>query len=633
MPHFRLNKIYQVIIPAVILFLVTSCANIGRPGGGPKDETPPRLIKSFPSQGQTNFQKKRSELIFDEIVLVEQAAEKVTVSPPQTIPPLISAIGKKITVELKDSLKKNTTYTIDFSDAIVDNNEKNPFNNFALSFSTGTQIDSLQVSGILLNAADLEPVTGMYVGLHSLPADSSFEKKPFGKVTRTDMYGRFNIKNVASGKYRIYALNDANRDYKFDQPGEDIAFSDSLVVPSTGYEEVPDTLIINGKDSVRTVRKSIFLPNNLLLRSFNENFKSQYLDKSERRQRNKISLYFKAPAAEMPRIKVLDYTGQKWCRTERSATCDTLHYWITDSVLYKQDTIRLEAIYLKTDTLHRLVPQTDTLQFVFKDPKMPALKKKKIKEKDKEKEQKVELPSLSPEIVLGGIIDVYAAIKIVMPLPVDSINYTGFHLSEKVDTLWKEVKLPPLVGDTFHIRDYFIRHKWKPGKEYRFKIDSASVFGVNGLCNRPLERIFKVKTEEEYGALFFTISGVKDSAFVELLNDGDKVVRTEPVINSSAEFFNLNPGNYYARMIKDRNGNKKWDTGNYRLRKQPEEVFYYPSAIRLRANFDVGQDWNPEGVPLSKQKPLKLVKNKPKVKVSEQSEKPETENMEETEQN
>jgi len=631
MPHFRLNKIYQVIIPVVVLFLVVSCANIGRPGGGPKDETPPRLMKSFPAQGQTNFSKKKSELIFDEIVLVEQAAEKVTVSPPQTIPPLISAIGKKISVELKDSLRKNTTYTIDFSDAIVDNNEKNPFNNFALSFSTGKQIDTLQVSGTLLNAADLEPVTGMFVGLHSMPADSAFEKKPFEKITRTDMYGQFNIKNVAPGKYRIYALKDANRDYRFDQPGEDIAFSDSVVVPAIGFEVVPDTLKINGKDSVRTVRRNVFLPGNLLLRSFNENFKAQYLDKSERRQRNKISLYFKAPAAEMPRIKVIDYSGKKWCRTERSATCDTLHYWITDSALYKQDTIRLEAVYLKTDTLHRLVPQTDTLQFVYKDPKMPAPKKKKAKEK--EKEQKTELPSLMPEIVLSGIIDIVSVIKIAMPLPVDTIRFSGFHLSEKVDTLWKEVKLSPLERDSFHIRDYFIRHKWKPGKEYRLAIDSASVYGINGLCNRPLERVFKVKTEEEYGALFFTINGIKDSAFVELLNENDKMVRTEPVVNNSAEFFYLNPGIYYARLIKDRNGNKKWDTGNYKQRLQPEEVFYYPSAVRLRANFDVGQDWNPTGQPLSKQKPIKLVKNKPKVKDTEQSEKTDTENGEETEQN
>ena len=238
---------YRIAAVLILVLSIYSCANMSRPGGGPRDETPPLFVKSTPAPGALNVSKQRVEIEFDEIIQVESPGEKVIVSPPQKDMPEIRASGRKVTVELKDSLLPNTTYTIDFSDAIVDNNEKNPLYSFAYSFSTGPTIDSLQVSGILLNASDLEPVTGMLVGLHSNLDDSAFQKLPLERIASSDELGHFTIRNVAPGKYRLFALKDLNRDYKFDNPSEEIAFFDSIVVPTADVKLHVDTL---WKDSV-----------------------------------------------------------------------------------------------------------------------------------------------------------------------------------------------------------------------------------------------------------------------------------------------------------------------------------------------------------------------------------------------
>lgn len=604
---------FHLLILSVFAFIVSSCANIGRPEGGPIDVTPPVLVKSTPGQGATYFNKKRIELEFDEIIQVEKPGEKITVSPPQTNQPEIYITGKKIVVELKDSLKSNSTYTVDFSDAIADNNEKNPFPNFALSFSTGGVIDSMEIAGTLLNAENLEPITGMYVGLQPDLADSAFRKKPFLKITRSDAYGRFALKNVAAGKYRIYALQDVNRDYKFDQPGEDIAFLDSIIVPSYTVVDKVDTLwqdkLKQKIDTIIPGKTRKYQPDNLLLRAFNENFKSQYLDKTERKERNHLLITFAAPAKELPRLRPLNFSEKNWARLERSATNDTLNFWIKDSTIYKNDTLLLEANYLYTDTLRRLVPKTDTLKFVFTDIKLASAKKSK----KKDEVAKIVKPSLQVDSKFGGVMEVYGVMDFTLPVPIDSIDHKKFRFQEKKDTIWQALKVPPITYDSLNIRAFYLKYKLDPGKEYRLQVDSAAIYGLNTLCNNAIEKTFTVKTIEDYSGFFINTVGVNDSAFVELLNESDKVVRKEPVIKGVAEFFYVNPGTYYARLILDENKNGKWDTGNFDAHQQPEQVYYHPGKFQLRTNWDVEeQGWNPLALPLDKQKPRKLLKNKPK---------------------
>ena len=199
---------------AVIIILLYACASTGTPDGGPYDETPPKFVRATPEPNATNNKRKKIAIEFDEFIKIENAAEKVIISPPQTEMPEVKASGKRVLVEFFDTLRDNTTYTIDFGDAIVDNNEGNPMGNFSYAFSTGEIIDTMEVSGTVLNAQDLEPIKGIQVGLHSNLNDSAFTSLPFVRISRTDSRGHFTIKGVAPGKYRIYALKDGNQNYK-----------------------------------------------------------------------------------------------------------------------------------------------------------------------------------------------------------------------------------------------------------------------------------------------------------------------------------------------------------------------------------------------------------------------------------
>jgi hypothetical protein len=222
MRSFR-NLLIRVPVCLLCLQLV-SCASIGSPSGGPKDEAPPVLLKTLPENNSRNYTKKKLEIYFDELISVENASERVIVSPPQKTAPQVNAVMKKIVVELQDSLKANETYTIDFTNSIVDLNEKNPYGDYAFAFSTGSDIDTLRVSGIVLRASNLNPERNILVGAHLDLNDSAFIKEPFLRISKTDAQGRFCIKNLKPGPYKIYALDDKNRDYRFDQPGEALAF-------------------------------------------------------------------------------------------------------------------------------------------------------------------------------------------------------------------------------------------------------------------------------------------------------------------------------------------------------------------------------------------------------------------------
>lgn len=177
--------------------LLSSCAKMGQPDGGWYDETPPRIISSSPADKSTGVKTRKISILFDEYIQVDNPTEKVVISPPQIETPEIKGAGKKIVVEMKDQLKPNTTYTVDFSDAISDNNENNPLGNYTYTFSTGGHIDTLEVAGYVLNAENLEPVKGILVGLYSNLTDTIFTREPMQRVSRTDSRGKFIIKGIA----------------------------------------------------------------------------------------------------------------------------------------------------------------------------------------------------------------------------------------------------------------------------------------------------------------------------------------------------------------------------------------------------------------------------------------------------
>lgn len=602
-----------------------SCASVGRIEGGPIDETPPVFLRSTPAPGTLNYDETKIRIEFDEYIKLENPGEKVVISPPQVQQPEIKASGKRIIVNLEDTLKPQTTYTIDFSDAIEDNNEGNPLYDFAFTFSTGSKIDSMVVSGTLLNAADLEPVKGMLVGLHANLADSAFTTLPFERVGRTDSRGRFSIRGVAPGSYRIYGLMDADQNYFFSQPVENIAYNDSLVLPTCEQRMRQDTMWIDTLtyDTIITRQYTHFLPDDVLLLGFKEQQppRARRLAKSERPVPNRFTLCFTAPDDTLPCLRGLNFDADDAFIIEKpTGRIDTLEYWIKDSLIYLKDTLQMELTYLYTDTLNQLVPTTDTLRLVSKvKPKTEEEKAKEREEKEKkrkkrrkkgEKEDLVETEFLAVDVYAPSSLDIYDYLTLTFTEPVARIDTSAFHLRQKVDTLWNDIPFD-FQQDTADIKKFNIFADWEPGESYALEIDSTAIHGLYGLFTDKVKKEFAAKRLEDYGQIFFDVTGADSLAFVELLDAQDNVLRTVPVTNGRADFYYLAPAKYGARLINDANGNGRWDTGNYAEKRQPESVYYYWQVIELKANFDLRQSWNIKDRPRDKQKPDELKKQKP----------------------
>lgn len=619
-----------IIIAAAVMY---SCANIGNPSGGPIDKTPPIFMRSNPTPNAVNVKDRKIEIFFDEIVTLKDPSTKIIVSPAQTEMPRMSALGRKVTVELVDSLLPNTTYTIDFSNSIQDNNEGNAIDNFAFAFSTGSVIDSMRVSGYVLDSRTLEPMQSVVVGLQSNLADSAFHKEKLQRVALTNDRGQFTIRNVSPGSYHIFALKDLDRDYKFGNPTEDIAFLDSIIVPSIGSREAADTVYndLNEIDTIMRATRPAYFPNDILLSMFNEDRKSQYLANNLRVDSTRISLTFAAASDTLPSLSIVGRNDvpDQWYTLERSQTNDTLTYWIRPPHLVSADTLMVATTYLRTDTASNLSWGTDTLKFTFQRQK--AKKKKKNEETDSL--EQIRFMELHP--LANGTQEVYAPLLLQTGTPIERYSREAFHLQRKLqnDTTFypAEIKSIALRDSTLNRRDLMLKVDWEPGAAYTLAVDSLAMTDIYGLQTKPLKVDFNVRKMEEYGNIVFNIPAVRDSAIVELLDGTEKIVLRAPVKSHRAELLNLLPGKYYARLFIDRNGNGKYDTGNYDMHLQPEETVYYPGAINLKKNWDVEQTWDIYATPIDKQKSEAIKKNKPERKKWEKvnTEKTETDEDEE----
>ena len=614
-------------LPLILTLVIIgySCASMGTPDGGPYDEMPPKCVGSSPKLHAVNTKNKKLELEFDEFIKLEKAAEKVVVSPPQLDQPEIKVVGKKVVIELIDTLKDSTTYTIDFSDAIVDNNEGNPMGHFTYSFSTGASIDTMEVSGTVLNAADLEPIKGIQVGLHKNLNDSAFTKLPFDRVSRTDSRGHFSIRGVAPGKYRIYALMDGNQNYLFDSKTEAIAFSDSIIIPSmmpaTRQDTIwKDTLTI---DTIKTVGYTRFMPDDIILRVFKEENTRQYFSRSQRDKENHFILKFSAKADTLPTLKGLNFDEKDAFVIEPNAGNDSICYWIKDSLVYQMDTLEIQMDYLYTDSLNQLVPKTDTIYLANKltRAQKEKLAKKEAEEKEKERKKKEKTgekiepeptPFLKMNVDAPSAFDINKNILLTFEEPVVRMDTSAIRVNVKEDTLW--VKAPfLLVADSVIPRQYEILASWEPEKEYQLQIDSAAITGLYGLHTNKVEQTLKVKKQDEYGTLLLNLPGVEQSCIVELMDNSGKVLRQQAVTpEGTADFYYLAPNTkYYIRMFNDRNGNKVWDTGVFEKGIQPEEVYYFPKVWEMKANFEFEETWDVHAVPVDKQKLDEIKKQKP----------------------
>lgn len=613
----------RLLFFCLVALLFFGCARMGSPDGGWYDETPPKVVGASPNDKAINVNAKKVRIMFNEFIKVENPTENIIISPPQLEVPDIKATGKQIIINLKDTLKPDITYTFDFSDAITDNNEGNPLGNYTYSFSTGNTIDTLEVSGYVLEAENLEPIKGILVGLYSNFEDSAFHKSPMIRVSRTDSRGHFVIKGIASGSYRIYALQDADGDYIYNQRSEKIAFSHDTISPTCKPDFRQDTIwtdTLHIKD-IKQIGYTHFLPDDIVLRAFTPVITDRYLLKTERTEPDHFTFYFTYGSDYLPIIKGLNFDEWEAFVISPNEKKDTITYWLRDTTLVNQDTLRMEVQYLMTDTLGELVTKTDTLDVLSKQSYEKRLKQKKkeyedwakAQEKAKKKGQPYDsiMPNkpLDMKINLQSTIDPDKNILFNTPFPLAEVDTSKIHLYSKHDSLWYQSRF---LFRQLNTLEYELVGEWRPTIEYSLEIDSAAFIDIYGKATKPIKKGFGVKSNDVYSTLLITVQGMKGkNIVVQLLSSSDGVYKEAKSNDGYVEFFYVKPAEYYMRMYIDENNNGKWDTGEFDLDQQPETLYYYPKSLQCKAKWDLSETWNPTEKKLYLQKPAKITKQKP----------------------
>ena len=605
---FRLNGLWAVVV-AVCVY---SCANRGYPEGGPKDETPPHVVEERPLSFTTNFTEKRVNIYFDEFVQLNDINNKFIFSPPVEKDPRVTLKGKYVQVAIPDSLRENTTYSMDFADAIVDNNESNPLGFYRYVFSTGSVIDTLELGGTVVNAESYEPVMGVLVALYEQEGDSIPLKQLPDYIARTDSSGNFRLTNLREARYRVMAIEDANRDKKYTPESEMFAWMDTAVLPivepATRVDTFrlidrivqPDTI---WRDSIVRTDYLAYGPSDLYLRLFLEKLTQLYLVEDERKEREQLHFIFSIPGDNELELTLWDTLAteplpEDWYFKEHSAGNDTLTYWIKDSTVYKRDTLNVILSYLRSDSTGQWTRVADTTRYTFRT------KEKKGNAKRKEDDQqKVEFLEVKPSI--SGDLDLGARLYLEFGRPIDKTTLDSIRLSEKVDTVYQPIPFE-VADDPRRVRRIYLDAAWKPGGEYQLEIDSATIYDIYGRFNDKLEKKFKVRTEEYYGKIILLLHGVTGQTIVQLYKaDSGKsengkrtynIVQSKTIAQDGELVFDLLPeGKYGVRAILDANGNGKWDTGLYLKHQQPEVIVYMRGEIDVKQNFDIEQDFEVGG--------------------------------------
>ncbi|MDO4461394.1 MAG: Ig-like domain-containing protein [Bacteroidia bacterium] len=600
------KAIYLYILCAILPILATMCANPGTPTGGPKDRKPPLVVNSKPLPFSTGFNGKTVSIFFDENIQVKDADKKFVMSPPVFPTPKVDAHGKVLSVRMDDKveLMPNTTYTLDFADCVSDLNEGNLLENFSFTFSTGETQDSMMISGNLYDAETLDPLNGIYVVLHSNMTDTAIQKVSPIRISKTDEYGRFAIKNVpADADYMVYALDDQNRNFLYDQKGlELIAWNSSPVRPSWEIRQIVDSIPVDSlclsQDTAQWVFQRIerdtlvYTPDSIKLFAFTESAYDQYITSDKRNERNRIDLTFNNRMKSKPQISFVGHEdSNSKMVVEYSQYNDSITVWMTDTLIYDQDSVVLAISYPVLDSLNQMVSKVDTMDFWHFKKKVDPKEEKRKNRKKGQKTQPEKIPTLS--LKAPNSFGAYGMVTITSPTPYKSINWEAVSLTHKVDTIFEPMNYS-IITDTINLKTVRIKAKWQPGENYELTIDSAAVEDIYGLKNN--NTIFKLNTPslDKYGTLYIEVDSIIPNGLLQLVDGKGKEVKRQNYLpkNGKVAFRYLKPGDYMVRILKDNNHNGKFDNGDFETKTQPEEFIYYMEKVTVRANWDIKVDFH-----------------------------------------
>jgi hypothetical protein len=566
------------------------------------------LLKTTPEQGALNFKKKRVALTFNEYVQLKDIGKQFLMSPPPEKRPTVNIRGKQVQVDFNSPLRDSTTYSLDFGQAIADNNEGNPYSRYRFAFSTGAWLDTLSVEGLALDAFTDRPVADALVYLYENLEDSVVLKQRPDNISRPAKNGVFMAENLKAKPYKMLALADANKNYRYDVGQEAIGFLDVAVEPlplPEGYDDA-DTMsyCCKERDSIR-----------LVLRMFTEALAAQLLTSCERPQRRQLRLTFNAPFPTVDSLTI-DSVDVSTLVVEPSAKRDTLLYWFADTAAHVPDTLNIRFVYLKTDTLGQLSPFAEKRRLIFtpKPTSEPAAKEKKtssglggllnrIVGNDEEVQdttpKKPANWTLRPAFGTTGASPIAPATLTFEALPIAlnpaliKIEERQVHVRTK-DTTYVDVKFT-LRQDSIRLRSYSVVADWKVQTTYRYMMLPTAFWDVYAQTNDTMRGTFITLDPEKLASLTVSFTQAQGSYVVQLTDDkGSKVLRRQRLSeDTKVTFLYLTPGSYCIRVIKDDNANGEWDTGCYFKRLQPEYATFLKSAPD-KITHELRQGWEVE---------------------------------------
>lgn len=578
MPTSMKNDMNRRILTPALMFCILvlaaplttrSCANVSvAPSGGPKDTLPPVLLACEPVYNAVNCPvdpgHSQVSFIFDEYVQVKDAAKHIFLSPPQEKKPEYKLKGKALVISFKEPLDSNTTYSLDLGSAVSDNNEGNPFPKFVYSFSTGSVIDSMFVSGTVSNATTLLPEPGITVLFHKDLSDSAVFKKLPDAAARTDEWGYFTVRNLKSIPYRVYAIKDATSNNKYDPESDFIAFLDTVLVPDrVMIPDMPELAVTDIKDTAFCLSR----PSQLQLSLFKETSSKQMLKDRGRPQKRMFYLSFLAPYVRIDSLAVAGLPRENMI-VETSIMQDSLTVWL-NSPDFDKDTLTVTYKYMKTDdSLNILIPFHDTLRLAPPKPKLTKDRRGNAVEV-KDTVARFTIKASPESVEQEGF-----ALEFETPMltaPFDSLRLKCVNSRQQV--FWEDVTVEP---DSTNIRKFIIRMKRKvmPGFDYTLKFPHRRFKDIYGLPCDSLDTRITLPNDEELSSVTLDLKNVRTRYIVELIDEKrTNVFRTFHITEDTKLLFPyLKPGKYSFRITEDKNGNGLLDTGSLLSHLQPEKV-------------------------------------------------------------
>lgn len=571
--RFRLPSWFPLVPVAAILgyaMMAHGCANTTTPpSGGPKDTIPPVIRKIVPASGTVGVptRKTKLEFTFDEYVKVKDA-KSIYLSPPLEKAPRFKMRGKTLVVYFESDLDSMTTYTLDLTGAVTDNNEGNPFPGYTLVFSTGNRIDSMMVTGIIQDCQTLKPVKGATVMLYKDQADSALFLHRPNAAAKTDDWGYFSIRNIQDTVYRVYAILDANSDNLYEMDNERVAFLDTLFRPTMVVRDsLPELMKFDMKDTAACLARRTELEMNL----FREKPSKQLIVKKERVGWRTAYLTFMAPNAEVDSIWIRGIKPQNLI-TQFNPTRDSLEIWINDQ-RRMPDTLKMFVNYRKTDTLGVLQPTVEEVKLVI-DKKLKAEAKTPRRNLKHEDTLLVLKPEVTPETV-----EQYGfTVEFAYPLVEDGFDSLVFR---SVNPRQKEaIGKYRVLRDSTNLRRYTImpEEKLQEGYEYYLKFPHRKFRDINGYYNDSTEVKVSLPKDETLSTLILRVNGTRGHRYlIDLLNEKrDKVLRSFLIrSDQTLTFPYVKAGKYSIRVTEDLNGNGLVDTGSLLDHRQPEKVRFF----------------------------------------------------------